>query len=817
MRIFLSIVIFFLSIVKSQGQQPGFNQRGQDQLPFSVSGQIVDAETGAPLEYTTVSLHNISDSSLVTGGITNEKGEFKISTRPGRFYLQVQFISYRDKMLENIHLNKNNPEVQLGNISLEPDSETLSEVVVAGEKSQMLMKLDKRVFNVGKDLSNAGGNAAEILDNIPSVTVDVDGNVSLRGSQNVRILVDGKPSGLVGISSTDALRQLQGDLIERIEVITNPSARYEAEGMAGIINIILKKDNREGLNGAFNITAGYPNNYGASINLNLRKKWVNLFVNYGVNYRKTPGKGSSFQQFFFSDSTYFTDRTREHERGGLSNNARFGADFFLNDKNTLTTSMLYRVSDEENDTDIRYKDFSGAGNLIAQTLRQDKEIEDESNQEYVINYSRTFDKKRQKLTADIQYRESREKEDSDLMESLLDQSTVSFEANLFQRSLNDELENNLFIQADYVHPFGKEGKIETGFRSTFRKIDNDYIVEELNESGVWENLEGFTNHFNYDENIYAVYAIAGNKMNRISYQLGLRMEITDIRTKLEETNEDNEKNYTDFFPSAHLTYELKKSNSIQASYSRRLNRPRFRELNPFSSFSDSRNIWTGNPDLDPEYTNSYEIGYLKNWEDASLYYGVYYRHTTDVTQRITRVEDGITFTRPENLSTENAFGIEANISKDIKDWWKVNGNVNLYRAMIDGAAFGEDLSSDTYSMSGRVNSKMTFWKALDYQLSMMYRAPRESTQGKRKAMYSVDMGLSKDILKNKGTISLSVRDLFNTRKWRSETFGANFFSDSEFQWRSRQVLVSFSYRLNQRKKRERPDRNGYENGDDMEF
>lgn len=774
-------------------------QRGER---YKVIGRVIDAKSGKPLPYTTISLHNLADSSLVTGNISDDMGRFEIAAPEGNFWVQVQFISYQSKNISSVTLNQNNPTANLGDITLTEEAETLSEVVVSGEKQQMELSLDKRIFNVASDITNIGKNAAEILDNVPSVAVDVEGNVSLRGSSNVRILVDGKPSGLVGLSSPDALRMLQGDLIERIEVITNPSARYEAEGMAGIINIILKKDRRNGLNGSFTVNLGHPADYGVSANINVRRKWVNIFSSYGFNYRKSPGGGTTYQEFYKGDTTTFSNNIQDRLRKGLSHNFRVGADFTLNDKNSITASAFYRISDQKNHTDVFYNTYNNFSSVINKTLRQEEEIEDRYNIDLELNYTKTFDREKQKLTAAIQYRDGGETEDAEIIENSFNEN--SYVPNTFQRSLNKENNSDILLQADYIHPFGTDGQWEAGYKSTFRKIDTKYNAEEQGEAGNWESLPDFSNHFIYNEAIHSVYAIVGNKINRFSYQGGLRAELSDVKTELRITNDKNDRTYINLFPSAHITYDLKNENSLQASYSRRLNRPRFWNLNPFFSLSDNRNIRSGNPDLDPDFTNSYELGYLKNWEKSSLYAGAYYRHTTDVIQWLSRLEsDTITYIRPENFGSMDAYGIEANISKDLADWWKVSMNGNLYRAITEGEAFGEPLKSDSYTVSGRLNSRMTFWKTVNYQTNIFYRAPEETPQGRRKAFYSIDMALSKDILQGKGTLTLSVSDLLDSRKWRSETFTENYYADSEFQWSSRQFRLTFSYRLNQNKNTQR--------------
>ena len=815
------ISIFILFFTVAVAQQPD-RQRGQGgpngQSPFKVTGTVLDAESGEPLEYVTAALIAVSDSSIVSGAVTGVDGKFEIDARPGMFTLRVNFLSYASKDISGIQLNREQMTRDIGVIKLQPNTELLDEVIVQGEKSTMTMALDKRVFNVGKDLTNAGRSAADLLDNIPSVQVDVEGNVSLRGSDNVRILIDGKPSGLLGINTADGLRQLQSNMIERVEVVTNPSARYDAEGSGGIINIILKKDQRQGVNGSFTASVGYPQNLGGSFNLNYRKKWMNLFASYGIDYRISPGISNSFQTFFPEDTLYYTIRDSDRERGGWGNNLRFGSDFFLNDKNTITVAALYRVSDENNDYNLNYQDLDRDFNLLFVTDRYDNELEIDKNSEYSINYTRTFSKKGQKLSADVQFRDNNETEDSNIEESSYDVLEDMELPPLYQRSLNEEFDRGWLIQADYEHPFAKDGKLEVGFRNSIRRIGNDYLVEELNDMGEWENLEGFSNNFNYDEDIYAAYAMLGNKVNKFSYQVGLRMEVTDIRTELETTNEINDKDYTDLFPSLHLTYKLKEEKFLQASYSRRIRRPWFRSLNPFSSFSDARNIRSGNPDLNPTYSDSYELGVLQNWDKSSFYYALYYRYSTGVVNYITTVDDeGTTFTRPENVGTSDDVGLEVNYSNEFNDWWRVNVNANLYHSATDAFADGEDLSTKTTTFYTRMMSQMKIKKNLNFQTSLSYRAPQEVPQGRRKSYFVVDMGFNRDIMKGNGTLTLSVRDLFNTRKYRYETITSTYTSEAVYQRRARSVLLTFNYRLNQKKQRQRGGGEGFEGGDDMDF
>ncbi|MBC7923351.1 MAG: TonB-dependent receptor [Ferruginibacter sp.] len=758
---------------------------------LSVRGTLVDEQKN-PVLFGNVALYQSSDSALVTGAASAQTGKFELRSKPGNYYLKISILSYRERIIPNI--NVVSQDVQLGVLLLKASTELLEEVVVRGEKSQMELQLDKRVINVGADLSNIGGNAAEILDNVPSVTVDVEGNVSLRGSQNVRILIDGRPSGLTGISSPDALRQLQGNLIDRIEVITNPSSRYDAEGEVGIINIILKKNKNQGVTGSFTANLGYPANYGGSFDINYRKNKVNLFSSYGFNYRSRPGYGSSYQRFTGSDSVFSYAETNRRIRGGTSHNFRVGMDYYLNEQNMLTGSLLYRRSDGRNTSRYEYQDFDERGQLVRPTLRNEQETEPQNNIEAALSYRRDFERKGRTLTADFKWIESDENEFSDYQ-----QGDPAGTVSLRQRSGNTEDERNLLFQADYVHPFGEKGKWEAGVKSTARVLRNDFRVEQQ-EGESWFVLPGLDNNLVYREKIHAAYLMAGNQFRKVSLQAGLRGEFSDITTELPELTEVNQRRYFNLFPSAHLSYELTNTKALQLSYSYRLSRPGFRELLPFSGFSNARSLTVGNPNLNPEYTHSMEGGYLLNWESGSLLSSLYYRYRTGVIQRIILV-DSVGFSRvfPVNLATQNAGGLEFNFSNTLQNWWRLNANFNFYRSVTSGRYQQQLLESDTYTWTSRVTSKMTFFKRWNFQAGMNYRAPQRIPQGRELASYAIDLGLSRDVLKGNGTLTLSVRDLLNTSKRRTIIEEAGYYSTSSFQWNARQILLTFNYRLNRKK------------------
>jgi outer membrane receptor protein involved in Fe transport len=770
---------------------------------FSISGKLIDGDKN-PVLFANVALYTAQDSTLTGGLASDENGLFKIPANPGKYYLKITYLTLDEKIVPDV--NVVNGDLDLGVISLKANAKVLQEVVVKGEKSQMELQLDKRVFNVGKDLSNIGSNASDILNNMPSVTVDVEGNVALRGSGNVRILIDGKQSGMVGLNPADALRQIPGDLIESIEIITNPSSRYDAEGEVGILNIVMKKNIRYGLNGSFTATAGYPANLGGSFNINYRKEKVNLIASYGHMYREGPGSGTSRQEYNSADTSFVYEQKTNRNRGGYSNNFTVGMDYFLNKHNTLTGTLSLRKSQNSNNSRLEYRDFDFNNNLTRTVIRTEDENEPRTNFEAALSYRKTFEKKGQNLSFDAKYIISDETEASKYNET-----TAGESLGLRQRSYNTEDEKNWLFQLDYVHPFGKNGKLETGLKSSIRLLDNDFSVHQQNEQQNWQILTDFDNRLAYDEKIHAAYVMGSNQFGKFFIQGGLRGEYSDILTELKRTNEVNHRKYFNLFPSLHLSYKLQDAQTIQLSYSYRLSRPGFRDLLPFSSFSDSRVFRAGNPLLNPEFTHSFEAGHLLNAEKGSLLSSVYYRHRLGVVENITVVDStGFTRITPVNLSTGDSYGMEFNLTYDPFNWWKWTANANIFRAINQGVYNDKILKSDTYTWNSRVSSRVTLFKNIDFQSSLNYRAPRKTTQGRDLSQYSIDLGFSRDILKGKGTVTASVRDLMNSRKQRRIVENAGYYSQSEFQWRARQFIVTFSYRLNRSKEKERS-----ESRDDM--
>ncbi|MBL4576851.1 MAG: TonB-dependent receptor [Flavobacteriales bacterium] len=810
----LLIVVGILCLQNSMAQNHSRfgDQQGGGRPMGSIAGVIND-DNGLPVEYATVSVFRMRDSSLATGAITDATGKFKIDTKAGRYFMKIESISFTPKILTNIRVQPEQLAVDLETISIARRTSNLGMVEITAEKSQVETGLDKKVFNVQKDLSNIGGNAADVLENVPSVIVDVDGNVSLRGSENVRILIDGKPSGLMGISPAKALEQIPANTIESIEIITNPSVRFDAEGIAGIINIILKKDRANGFNGMLSVTTGYPHRHNANLTFNYKLDRLNFFGTVGMGYRQNPGSVIYHRETTSNDTLTTLDQDGEFTRGGLSYTYRLGTDYLISKKSTVTVSAGYSPSSGSNERSTDYRTYDYKSILQNLSTRESMDNEIESSLSLNFGYEQRFKKKEQKLNFDVRYSEGVEDGFMEMNEeyALLDYLD-DLNAPLQQRTNDLKKQSNLVIQADYIHPLNETAKVEFGYKSVVKKTDLNYKVEEFSDiPALWLDLIGISNHFIYDESIHAAYGMYNRSINGFSYQVGLRAEQTYSTATLKETNEVYDKSYLNFFPSVHISKKLKQENKIQFSYSRRIKRPRSRNLNPFNSYADPLNLWIGNPDLNPQLTHSLEIGHLKYWNKAWFGSSIYYRHTDSVVTRIRTIDsNGVSTTRPDNLTKRDEFGVELTFSRNLTDWWKVNGSFNYFRSIADGGNLNSEYNADAFSYTGRLNSTMTLFNILHLQIMYNNRGPRVTVQGTRKAINFMDIGLRMDILNKKGSLSLKVSDVFNSKRFIMESYGEDFFIETKYRHSFRIVFLNFTYKINRYKPKRRKREHDYD-------
>lgn len=805
----ITLLLFCFSLL-------GYAQSGKAKL--KVTGKVIEKNSKQPLEYATITLKNTANPKMIAGGVTNNKGEFTIDVSSGTYDIIVEFISFKSTTIKEKNITEN---LSLGTIGLAEDAAQLNEVVVRAEKTTVDIKLDKKVYNVGSDLMVKGGTVSDVLDNIPSVAVDAEGNVSLRGNENVRILIDGRPSNAINI--TEALRLIPADAIEKVEVVTNPSARYDAEGGGGLLNIILKKGKNQGFNGTFIANTGYPDNHGISGTLNYKTEKFNLFTTQGYNYRNNPGNGLTNSKYFNTDGSVknYVYEDRSNDRFNNAYNGTAGIEWYIDKSTSWTNSINYRKSNGNNEDNVFQDNYDKDFVYEFTRNRLNKEDSDSENFEFASNFIKNFKKEGHKLSVDISISSNK-----DLNSALIsDKTTIDPVAKLDDSRNNQDQKRNLFV-VDYVLPLGKGQQFEAGYRGDFTNLNTDYAVTS---NGVPVDI--FTNFLEYKERINAFYTQYGVKVNKLSMLFGLRYEDSNIDINFLKTNDFTTKKYGNLFPSAFFTYELSDKSSASISYSKRIQRPRGRFLNPFNNFSSNINIFVGNPDLDPALTDAIDFGYIKRWEKLTLSTSLYYNTTKDAFQFVRRdsgeTVNGITVieSSPINLGTEMRTGFEVNLNYSPYKWWKLNSNFNFFAVQTRGdyeytTSKGEiivqNFDFDATSWSTRLTSKITLPAKIDWQTNLTYNGPQDNAQGKRLGILAMNLGFSKDILKDKATVAFNVNDVFNSRKMMSEVLIQRVESYSEMQFRERQFTLSFTYRFNKAKnEREKPKKNMNEG--EMEF
>lgn len=792
---------------------------------ISITGKVIDSKSNQPLEYATIVLKN-TDTQKISGGITDMEGKFDIKTPTGNYEISVEFISFNSKKYPKQNITS---DLDLGTIKLSENSKSLGEVVIIAEKTTVDIRLDKKVFNIGKDLSIRGGNASDVLGNVPSVQVDVEGAVSLRGNENVTILIDGRPSALVGMNGAEALRQIPAEAIEKVEVITSPSARYDAEGTAGILNIILRKNKLIGFNGSLQLDLGYPARVGTAFNANWRTKKWNLFTNTGFRYNETPGNA-------FSDSDYLSPSAqnakvveqRNFDRLGRSIFTSFGAEYYLTENSSIIGNIIFSKG---NDDDVNSNDinrFNAQGGINEATFRTEAEGEDEQRVQYTLDYVNNFDDSGKKLSINLQY--STEAEDK--LNNITEVDTQANLLNDLELVLEDQDENSGLLQIDYVHPVGEDIQFEAGYRGNYRDIFNSFYLAERQTfpDGALIPDVGLNNSFNYEEFVNAAYFQYGQKFNKFSLLAGLRYEYTAIEIVQQTSTVNDERTYGNLFPTINLGFELNDSESFTIGYNKRIRRPRGRSLNPFPSRSSESNIYSGNVDLNPVITDAVDLGYLKRWDKFTLSTSIYYNISNDNWERIqentgeiTDNGDPITRRFPVNLSTEQRVGFEFTLNYRPFKVWNINSDFNLFNVKTDG-----DYTSPTTNVTQsfdfentaffiRLNQKITLPSKIDLQINSNYRGPNRNAQTESQGVFSMNLAASKDIFKEKASISVNFSDVFNSSISRRTTNLPGFLDQySEFQWREPQFRVSLVYRFNQKKKEIRDNREDNGGGEDFE-
>lgn len=748
-----------------------------------IFGTIVEEETGQAVPYATVVVYKNGSKEIVSGATSDDNGNFSLYTKASDFYVEISFMGYKTKVLNN--LSAVNNKINLGVISLSQDNLALEEVVVTGEVSKTVFKLDKRVFNVGSDISSTGASALEVLGNVPSVNVSIEGEISLRGSTGVQILINGKPSVLADESS-NALGTLTADMIESIEVITNPSAKYEASGTAGILNIILKKEEKEGWNGSISANTGTPDNHSMGISLNRRTEKFNLFTQMGVGYRSLPRDNKAINTNLISNEEIFSNGTAYRDE--MFYNITLGTDYHINERNVLTLSgnFAYEIEDQPSETNFKF--FDSNNTLVSSWLRNETTEATNPKYQYEFNYKKEFKNSKEHTLQLSALGSFFGKEQS----SQFTNSTLSGEDPDSDQQTETEFQQAEYtFKADYTNPITTEYTLEAGAQYVINDVGNDYEVRDF-INGNYVTNPNLTNNFEYDQKVLGVYITGAYELEKWGVKLGLRVENTDLSTWLTNTNAYNSRNYIDYFPSLHTSYKINDNVSLQAGYSKRIFRPRLWDLNPFFNIRNNFNIRRGNPNLQPEYTDSYELTGIYKIGKASFSSSIYHKYTTEVVERVSTFIDNVTTTTPENIGTNAAYGFETNGKYSPNNWLSFSGDFNFNYFDRVGSFQSQSFNFSGRQWSSKLGSKIGLPADIDLELTGNYQSGYETVQGNVTGYAFLDLGIRKRILKGKVVVNFGVRDVFESRIFENFVSQQNFetYSLSE---RGRFITLGVSY------------------------
>ena len=720
---------------------------------LTVRGTVVEAASQSPVEFATVKVLT-ADSSLVGGTTTDPDGRFEVQVPSAEASIEISFIGFATFAKTGFG---ESPVQDLGTISLQLAGELLDDVIVRAERSTTEFRLDRRVFNVGQDLASAGASSLEVLNNVPSVTVSLEGEVALRGSAGVQILIDGKPSVLAS-EGGQGLGAITAEMIDRVEVITNPSAKYDAEGSSGIINIVLKREDKTGIAGSASLNTGTPANHSFGLSLSQRAEKFSLFGQLGGGIRRLP----RFSESANLDETTNTlvlstgDATREE----TFVNVILGTDYRINALNTLSLTGFFAYEWEQNPSTTDFRVLQAGGQLEDSWRRTEDTEAGNPKWQYELNYTKRFDpddKDHQLVVTALGNAFQKDQE-----------STFSTQVSSGEARFGDQQTRTEFgevaatFKLDYTRPLTKTWTLETGAQYQRNDVSNDFETRDLLGTD-FVVVPAQTDVFSWDQGVTAAYATGAYEGERWGVKGGLRAEYTDLQTALASEGQPRDQDYADLFPSVATSYKLSEAASLQASYSRRIFRPRLWNLNPFFNIRDNFNVRTGNPDLQPEYTDAYELTGLWVVGELSLSSAAYYRRTTDVVERVSFVTDNVNVTKPVNIGTTDAVGLEFNGKYTVTRWLTLSTDLNYFTFERAAVLDGRDLSFGADRLTGRLVSKLRLPADFDVEVTGNLRSREITVQGRERGFAWLDAGVRKKVLGGKVVVSAGVRDALASR------------------------------------------------------
>ncbi|MDV7695390.1 TonB-dependent receptor [Chryseobacterium soli] len=807
----------------------------QEKAP--ISGTIVN-KSNQPVPYASVTFTNKANKALSDAALTDEKGLYKLDLAPGNYDITVEAIDHKKNTVNKDIKGPGN----IGALSLEAEAtssistktqEIQGVVITAAATKPYKVELDKKTYDVKSDLTSVGGNLQDVLQNVPSVTVDTDGTVSMRGSSNVRFLINGKPSALLGIDDgANALQAIPADQIDRIEVITNPSAKYDASGTAGILNIILKKNNKLGFNGSVIGTLGYLPKTNLNVNLSWKKGNWNWFLNGGGGYQEGKNKNRTTTNYT-SGTLLSAYQNSENKTQSNNYNAIAGVVYDISPKTSINLSGTIRTFDNTSNNPINYIDNNLDGSTVL-SARNSIGANTNTGMQGDFGIDHKFDDKGQNISLSVSLQRNQSNNNSDITATT--NNIFSSFTNTKVKTLNKALVGKL----DYELPIGENSMFNAGYKLDYNDNDYDYFAQRQESLDPSPSILGrFTGVSNYTEMFNAFYAQFKSKIGPVNYQLGLRDEISNVEFSYPYRNPqypdantnvviNKKKNYNNLFPSVFLSYDFAKNNQILLNYSRRIDRPRSFFMIPIPSPSDVRNLFQGNPDLNPSYIDSFELGYNLSKSKVTINPTLYYRKEKDNVQFavIQDLTDPGSFTStPFNVGSEDRYGLDFNGTYDPFAWWKIMGNVDLFGYKTKGDLYIDGNFVQSYDGSGfstraRLANTFKLDKTFSVQIQGNFRGGQKNASQEQKSTYFFNLGATKTIWKGNGTVAFNIQDIFNTRARQVTTFGSNYTRDMYMQWQPRQFSLSLTYRFKQGEKVEQPkkkkDINANDSGDDQQ-
>ena len=797
------LLLFFLALFYSVAfifAQEGTYRGGQGGPPSfaKLSGKVIDGSTKEVVEFATISLFRLPKDTLIGGLVTNAKGAFELENlRPGKYKLVIAFMGYKTLVIDTLMLRKLE-ERDLGVVSLVTNEKVLKEVTIETQQDMVKNTIDKKVFDAEKLAIANGGSANDVLTQVPTVSVDIDGNISLRGSGNVTILIDGRPSGMSGAGRAGVLSGIPASAIESVEVITNPSAKYDPDGMSGIINIVLKKNKLRGTNGNVTLSAGTNNKYNGNVSYNFRKDKVNIYSNYSFRYNERFGRGDVKRTTYLADSSNFLIQKNNSDNLSRNHSAKIGMDYNASKQSTFGFNVTLNYEEKSEQEKLMNNTENESAQLASAFNRYTNNPSDGLSQDYNVNYRQRFNNPKQLLSIESNFSINNNQslaqyEQENFWENYQEIAPYWFYQN--NKSNTDFMINSNTI--DFESPLFKNGKIESGLKNINREIDNDFYSETFNTSaGEFLADDSLNNRFVYHENIYAAYTSYGQTLGKWSYKAGLRAEQANTKSTLINNDSSYVNNYFNIFPTAFINRKINEKQEVQLNYGRRINRPGTRQLSPFTDYSNPLILRVGNPYLNPEYTHNLEFTYLYNHKKVNFSTTVFYRKTVDLIMRNILVNANnqtiVTFT---NLGSSDNMGIETVSRIELYKWWNITANINGFQTVIKGTNQDGDINTSNLSWNAKILTNVLFKKGWSLQASGLYNAQNIIAQGTILPMSQVDFAIKKDVLKSKGTVTFGLNDVFDKMRFRIETSGSNFAQQAERKRETRIATLTFNYRF----------------------